>query len=345
MILREAFDYPFSRLDPLGDHIDPPSVAIYETLVVKGPDWKGAPDARGEVGCQLRWARVVRHVCVPGSASIPARAATPLPYWRPWSSSVNHAQPGRKLWYWDPVDTARAADERTLVFRLHHPYSRLPALLWGTHTAVYNEALRARDDDGSGRTFADGTGPFRLVSWSPERVVAEAWQGYPGALAGFLEPGPERLARIEWISILDEHERLDALERGEVDCMHGPPLAEVARLVRRCPLRRPAAPAGVEHVPEPRLDSTRPRLRRSARPASRVARRESAPPSLLTPCTATALLRTAPFRRVTSSTTPRPTAPGCTTRRRRHVFSSLQGGRPPRTGFAGVATCASHASA
>ena len=25
----------------------------------------------------------------------------------------NHAQPGRKLWYWDPVDTARAADERT----------------------------------------------------------------------------------------------------------------------------------------------------------------------------------------------------------------------------------------
>ena len=43
LILREAFDYPFSRLDPLGDHIDPPSVAIYETLLVKGPDWKGHP--------------------------------------------------------------------------------------------------------------------------------------------------------------------------------------------------------------------------------------------------------------------------------------------------------------
>ncbi len=150
----------------------------------------------------------------------------------------NHAQPGRKLWYWDPVDTARAVDECTIVFRLHHPYSRLPALLWGTHTAVYNEALRARDDDGSGRTFADGTGPFRLVSWSPERVVAEAWQGYPGALAGFLEPGPERLSRIEWISILDEHERLDALERGEVDCMHGATARRGRAAGRRCPLRR-----------------------------------------------------------------------------------------------------------
>ena len=128
--------------------------------------------------------------CVPGSASIPARAATPTAVLAALERLRNHAQPGRKLWYWDPVDTARAADERTIVFRLHHPYSRLPALLWGTHTAVYNEALRACDDDGSGRTFADGTGPFRLVSWSPERVVAEAWQGYPRALAELSQAWP-----------------------------------------------------------------------------------------------------------------------------------------------------------
>ena len=37
-VLREGFDYPLSKLDPFGDHIDPPSVALYETLVVKGPD-------------------------------------------------------------------------------------------------------------------------------------------------------------------------------------------------------------------------------------------------------------------------------------------------------------------
>src|SRR3954447_26924727 len=43
MRLREAFDYPLSRLDPFGDHIDPPSVAIYETLVVKGPVGSAQP--------------------------------------------------------------------------------------------------------------------------------------------------------------------------------------------------------------------------------------------------------------------------------------------------------------
>src|SRR6185312_12049628 len=39
-VLREAFDYRFSRLDPTAPHIDPPSVAIYEPLLAKGPDWR-----------------------------------------------------------------------------------------------------------------------------------------------------------------------------------------------------------------------------------------------------------------------------------------------------------------
>ena len=229
MILREAFDYPFSRLDPLGDHIDPPSVAIYETLVVKGPDWKGHPMLAEDwevSGDGLEWRVRIRpglrfHSGAPCDA--PAVLAA-LEHLR------DHAQPGRPLWYWDPVDSVTAEGENQLVFRLYHPYSRLPALLWGTHTAVYNEARRAGDDEGSGRTWADGTGPFRLVSWSAERVVAERREDYPGVAAEFLQPGPTRPSRIEWISILDEHERLEALERGVVDCLHAPPPGEVRRL-------------------------------------------------------------------------------------------------------------------
>jgi len=55
----EIFEYRFTRLDPVGGaHIDPPSVAVYETLVVKGPgdqplpglatSWSVSPD-------QLTW--------------------------------------------------------------------------------------------------------------------------------------------------------------------------------------------------------------------------------------------------------------------------------------------------
>ena len=42
--LDEVFEYRFTRLDPVrGDHIDPPTLAIYETLLTKGPD--GLPRA------------------------------------------------------------------------------------------------------------------------------------------------------------------------------------------------------------------------------------------------------------------------------------------------------------
>jgi len=229
VILREAFDYEFSRLDPTGEHIDPPSVAVYETVLAKGPDWGAHPllaDAWEMSADGLEWrVRLRPGLRFHSGAPCDARAIiAPLEHLR------RSALPGRQLWYWDPVDTLEAPDPLTLVFRLHHPYSRLPALLWGTHTAVYNEQLRAERPDEFGVAVADGTGPFRLSSWSPERIVAERWPEYPGAPAPFLDAGAGRVERIEWLSILDERERLAALEAGRVDCLHGPPLEEIDRL-------------------------------------------------------------------------------------------------------------------
>ena len=168
MTLHEGFDYPLSRLDPFGDHIDPPSVAIYETVVVKGPDGRAHPGLAESWTISddgLTWRFRIR----PGlrfhsgdRCDAPAILAA-LEQLR-WGF-----HDGQQLWYWDPVDMVTAEDETTLVFTLHHPYVRLPSLLWGTHTAIHNEARRAADPDGSGYTFADGTGPFRFVSYAPEQ--------------------------------------------------------------------------------------------------------------------------------------------------------------------------------
>lgn len=229
-VLREAFDYRFSRLDPTGPHIDPPSVAIYEPLLVKGPDWRPYPllatswttspdglEWRFELRPRLRF-----HSGTPCDSSA-VIAAYELLRW----GMVDEGQ----LWYWDPVDTVAPEGPDRLLVRLKYPYARLPSLLWGTHTALHNERARAADPERFGHDVADGTGPYRLVSWSEERVIAERWDDYQSVLASFLAKSGRPPARIEWLAILDPSDRLDALESGEVHAIHGPPLAEVDRLV------------------------------------------------------------------------------------------------------------------
>jgi ABC-type transport system substrate-binding protein len=220
VILREAFDYEFSRLDPTGPHIDPTHVAVYELLVVKGPDYRARPGLAESWQVsedRLEW-RIKLKPGVRFHSGAPCDAAAvvaPLEHLR-WSF------PAGQLWYWDPVEEVRADGPDTVVFGLRHPYIRLHSLLWGTHTTIYNEALRAEQPDRFGFELADGTGPFRFSSWSPERIAVDRFTGYHGA-----QP---RLDRIEWVSILDEEGRFDALESGEVDVLHGPPLGEVDRL-------------------------------------------------------------------------------------------------------------------
>ena len=236
-VLREAFDYPFSRLDPTGAHIDPPSVALYEPLVVKRDDWHA--DALLVSGWEtsadgLEWRFHLRpglrfHSGDPCDAAAVLRAFEFLRF--------GAFEGDEQLWYWDPIDTVVADGPATLVFRLHHPYARLPSLLWGTHTAVYNEARRLSEPDRFGYQLADGTGPYTLTSWSEERVVADRWAGYQAPPAPFLRSSARPLERIEWTAILDPGERLAALEAGAVHVIHAPPLEEVGRLVAEDKLR------------------------------------------------------------------------------------------------------------
>jgi ABC-type transport system substrate-binding protein len=229
--LREAFDYPLSKLDPFGDHIDPPSVALYETLVVKGPDGEAHPGLAESWQIsedRLTWRfRLRPNARFHSGARCDARAVIAALEGLRWGF---HG--GSQLWYWDPVDTVEPDGEDVLVFRLHHPYVRLPSLLWGTHTAIYNEAFRAAHPEDHGYTVADGTGPYRFHSWSEDRVVLDRWPEYPGSKAGFLQPMDNPVERIEWLSMLDPNQRVAALQAGEVDCLHGPAYDQVAELER-----------------------------------------------------------------------------------------------------------------
>jgi peptide/nickel transport system substrate-binding protein len=210
--VREGFEYPFSPIDPVGGaHIDPPSVAIYETLLRKGPGGAARPGlaeswSTSEDG--LSWRLALRrnatfHSGQPCDAAAVARAL----HGCRWG-----ADPTRQVWYWDPVDEVKVVDEATLEFSLHYPYPRLPTLLWGTHTAIHNEASRLAEGAAYGRTVVDGTGPYRLQSWALGEIVATR--------VGTDASRPET---ITWISLTDDDARRAAARAGDVSVLRCPP--------------------------------------------------------------------------------------------------------------------------
>ena len=213
--LEEVFEYPFTRLDPvMGDHVDPPTVAVYETLLVKGPDGRPRPglaDSWQVSDDGLTWRLRLREGARYHSGrECDARAVVEALELCRWADGLP-----RQVWYWDPVDTVSAEDERTVALRLHHPCARLPVLLWGTHTAIVNSHTWHRLGPDFGVSQADGTGQYRLVSYSPDEVVAER-----------LVPEGKRPRTIRWRSVPDDEKRERVLTESRVD---------VVRQVRQLP--------------------------------------------------------------------------------------------------------------
>jgi ABC-type transport system substrate-binding protein len=226
-VLREGFEYRFSRVDPVaGAHIDPTATAVYETLVAKGADGEAVPFLAESWTVSTdgtEWRFRLRpgarfHSGAPCDAVAVVRA---LERCR-WGDART-----RQMQYFDPVDTIADDGPQTVVVRTHHPTTRLMQALWGTHSLIFNEALRARDVAAYGETVADGTGPYRLAEWSPERVAAELSPTYDGTVLPFVARGRPRamVPHIEWTGITDEAERLALLRAGELDCLHAPPAA------------------------------------------------------------------------------------------------------------------------
>lgn len=200
LTFKEVFEYPLTKLDPVsGDHIDPPSVAIYETLLNKDSNgepkpglaesWETSPDG---LVWRLRLRADARfHTGGTCDANAVVRA---LDMCR-WGDGLK-----RQVWYWDPVDSCRPVSPEVVEFRLHYPCVRLPSLLWGTHTAIANPETRTRLGADFGVSLADGTGEYRMLSFSESEVVVERvdsrWppdrRNPPSSIKWISEPNPLR---------------------------------------------------------------------------------------------------------------------------------------------------------
>jgi peptide/nickel transport system substrate-binding protein len=203
--MREVFEYPFSNLDPVdSEHVDPPAVAVFEPLLQRGAggtpepglatDWDVSADG-------LTWRLGLRpgasfHSGDTCDAEAVARALAKCRWSEGWT---------RQLWYWDPVDEVRAAGEAVEV-TLHHPCVRLPSLLWGMHTAIFNVDRRWRSGEPFSAGSVDGTGPYRVVDAGEDRIAAVRAVGAADPSLG-----------LEWQAMPDRAARRSVLERRAAD--------------------------------------------------------------------------------------------------------------------------------
>jgi peptide/nickel transport system substrate-binding protein len=140
-----------------------------------------------------------------------------------------------------------AADDRTIVFRLHRPFPLLAEVLGKLYPrlcVIMPERL-ANTDPAKQVTEMIGSGPFRFRAderVAGSRLVYERFAGYEprtsGTTSGTAGPKVAHFDRVEWQIIPDASTAMSALQSGEIDwwLMPDPDLLAPMRRNRRLTL-------------------------------------------------------------------------------------------------------------
>lgn len=135
-----------------------------------------------------------------------------------------------------PIAQVTAADDRTAVFKLTAPYADLPVAVAYTTARIIPAAIAQGQLDRLS-SAAIGTGPFKLVSYEPDRrVVVARSEAYYDRARPYLD-------RIEVVVYPDPTAEASALISGDTDLMAGAQPSEFPRFASASgvvPLRVPS---------------------------------------------------------------------------------------------------------
>ena len=223
--LRVSVDQAVAKLNPLLTRVNPEYLLaelLYSGLTRLAPDMTAEPDLAeswAHTPDLTQWTFKLRpgllfHDGTPCTANdVAATFASIL--------DAHTASPARSNI--GPVATVTAGDERTAVFHLHAPYADLPVALAYTNAKIIPAAVALGSFDTLART-AVGTGPFKLVSYEPDRQIVVARNH------AYYDRGRPFLDRVEVVVHPDATAETSALIAGDTDLMASSQATEFARL-------------------------------------------------------------------------------------------------------------------
>lgn len=238
-VLRVSVDQAASVIHPLRTRVNPEYLVtelLYSCLTALAPDMTAEPDlaeswsadaTSTEWTFKLR-AGVTFHDGSPCLASDVVATFTAI--LDPKTASPARTNVG-------PIKEVIALDDRTVKFTLNGPYADLPVAVAYTCARIIPAKVIASDLDSLARS-ANGTGPFKLVSYEPDRkIVVERNPAY-------YDPARPLLDRIEIMVYPDRTAEASALISGDVDIMMSTTSGEFERLSKANGVKALRIPSG-----------------------------------------------------------------------------------------------------
>ncbi len=224
-VLRLSVNQAASVLNPLLIRVNPEYLVaglLYSNLTQLAPDMTAVPDlARSWTpNADLsQWTFTLRqgvrfHDGTPCTAKDVAASFAAM--MDPKTASPARANIG-------PIDHVEVVDDTTIRFVLKTPYADLPVALAYTNAKIIPAAYASGDPAQLARK-AVGTGPFKLVSYEPDRqIVLARNEAYYDAPRPYLD-------RVEVLVYPDPTAEASALISGDIDLMAEASASEFARL-------------------------------------------------------------------------------------------------------------------
>ena len=224
-VLRISVDQAASVLNPLLVRVNPEYLVaelLYSGLTRLAPDMTAIPDLAESWthdDSLVQWSFKLRaglrfHDGAPCTAKDVAASFAAI--MDPKTASPARTNIG-------PVDRVEAVDDTTVRFTLKTPYADLPVALAYPNAKIVPAAMASGDPAQLARK-AVGTGPFKLVSFEPDRqIVVARNEAYWDAPRPFVD-------RVEVVVYPDPTAEASALLSGDVDLMLNTAATEFARM-------------------------------------------------------------------------------------------------------------------
>lgn len=130
-------------------------------------------------------------------------------------------------WRAGDVEDIVALDDKTVEYRLQHPFSELLYQLTQSFATVIDKDTVEELGEDFGISGFVGTGPFCWESWSPrDKMVLTRHENYAWGPAFYENKGPAHLEKITWQIVPEENTRTVAIVTGQSEAtQYVPPIA------------------------------------------------------------------------------------------------------------------------